>query len=138
LLRGLHEAQEKPDAEILLASALTAGGWERTYVEHENVPHKIFGGYVAHRAYMYAHICSEMVASVHRQDFNHRRDIDYADQPGSQEHCAKQCLHVYIRECGSRTAADAGSANLPDYVCGRCAVPGWISPAPGASCATNT
>jgi acyl-CoA hydrolase len=32
-------------------------------VEHENVPHKIFGGYVAHRAYMYAHICSEMVAS---------------------------------------------------------------------------
>jgi acyl-coenzyme A thioesterase 9 len=63
LLRGLHEAQEKPDAEILLASALTAGGWERTYVEHENVPHKIFGGYVAHRAYMYAHICSEMVAS---------------------------------------------------------------------------
>jgi len=63
LLRGLHEAQEKPGADILLASALTAGGWERTYVEHENVPHKIFGGYVAHRAYMYAHICSEMVAS---------------------------------------------------------------------------
>ena len=63
LLRGLHEAQEQPGANILLASALTAGGWERTYVEHENVPHKIFGGYVAHRAYMYAHICSEMVAS---------------------------------------------------------------------------
>jgi acyl-CoA hydrolase len=63
LLRRLHEAQEHPDAGILLASALTAEGWERTYVEHENVPHKIFGGYVAHRAYMVAHICSEMVAS---------------------------------------------------------------------------
>src|ERR1019366_9115831 len=63
LLRRLHEAQEQPGANIPLASTLSAGGWERTYVEHENVPHKIFGGYVAHRAYMYAHICSEMVAS---------------------------------------------------------------------------
>ncbi|MDR3746002.1 MAG: acyl-CoA thioesterase [Acidobacteriaceae bacterium] len=87
LLRRLHEAQAQSDPavhwqsdpvvyaqdggeisaqsepKILLASPLMAGGWERTYVEHENVPHKIFGGYVAHRAYMYAHICSEMVAS---------------------------------------------------------------------------
>ena len=63
LLRRLHEAQEVPGAIIQLASPLMAGGWERTYVEHENVPHKIFGGYVAHRAYTYAHICSEMVAS---------------------------------------------------------------------------
>lgn len=63
LLRRLHEAQEQHGVEIQLASPLMASGWERTYVEHENVPHKIFGGYVAHRAYMYAHICSEMVAS---------------------------------------------------------------------------
>ena len=63
LLRRLHEAQEPPAADILLASSLTVEGWERTYVEHENVPHKIFGGYVAHRAYMGAHICSEMVAT---------------------------------------------------------------------------
>jgi acyl-CoA hydrolase len=63
LLHRLHEAQEQPGADILLASKLTAGSWERTYLEHENVPHKIFGGYVAHRAYMVAHICSEMVAS---------------------------------------------------------------------------
>jgi acyl-CoA hydrolase len=63
LLRRLHEAQEQPGAQILLASALTAESWERTYLEHENVPHKIFGGYVAHRAYMLAHICSEMVTS---------------------------------------------------------------------------
>ena len=63
LLRRLHEAQEQPDAKVLLASGLKVEGWERTYVEHENVPHKIFGGYVAHRAYMGAHICSEMVAT---------------------------------------------------------------------------
>jgi acyl-coenzyme A thioesterase 9 len=67
VLRRLHWAQEgareQPEAKILLASGLTAEGWERTYVEHENVPHKIFGGYVAHRAYMVAHICSEMVAA---------------------------------------------------------------------------
>ena len=63
MLRRLHEAQEQPDANILLASELKVEGWERTYVEHENVPHKIFGGYVAHRAYMGAHICSEMVAT---------------------------------------------------------------------------
>jgi acyl-CoA hydrolase len=63
LLRHLHEAQEQPGANILLASTLTASSWERTYLEHENVPHKIFGGYVAHRAYMIAHICSEMVTS---------------------------------------------------------------------------
>jgi acyl-coenzyme A thioesterase 9 len=63
LLRRLHEAQEQPGADVLLASTLTAESWERTYLEHENVPHKIFGGYVAHRAYMVAHICSEMVAS---------------------------------------------------------------------------
>lgn len=62
-LRRLHEAQEQEGAQIQLASPLMAGGWERTYVEHENVPHKIFGGFVAHRAYTYAHICSEMVAS---------------------------------------------------------------------------
>ena len=63
LLRRLHEAQEQPGADLLLASKLTAESWERTYLEHENVPHKIFGGYVAHRAYMVAHICSEMVTS---------------------------------------------------------------------------
>jgi acyl-coenzyme A thioesterase 9 len=63
LLRELHEAQEQPEAHVLLASTLTAESWERTYLEHENVPHKIFGGYVAHHAYMIAHICSEMVTS---------------------------------------------------------------------------
>lgn len=63
LLRRLHDAQEQPGFSGLLAGRLVAEGWERTYPEQENVPQKIFGGYVAHRALMYAHICSEMVAS---------------------------------------------------------------------------
>lgn len=63
LLRRLHEAQEAPGFSGLLAGKLVAEGWERTYPEQENVPQTIFGGYVAHRALMYAHICSEMVAS---------------------------------------------------------------------------
>jgi acyl-CoA hydrolase len=63
LLRRLHEAQERIDGDIVLASTLVVSGWERTHLEHENVPQRIFGGYVAHRAYMYSHIASEMVAS---------------------------------------------------------------------------
>lgn len=63
LLRRLHETQEQPGFAGLLAGRLAAEGWERTYPEQENVPQKIFGGYVAHRALMYADICSEMVAS---------------------------------------------------------------------------
>ncbi|HEX4311655.1 MAG TPA: acyl-CoA thioesterase [Acidobacteriaceae bacterium] len=63
LLRRLHEAQERQGFAGLLAGRLVVEGWERTYPEQENVPQTIFGGYVAHRALMYAHICSELVAS---------------------------------------------------------------------------
>lgn len=63
MLRKLHEAQRVPGSDLLLATNLVTSGWERTYPEHENVPQKIFGGYVAHRAYMYAHICAEMFAT---------------------------------------------------------------------------
>ncbi|MGA7521752.1 MAG: acyl-CoA thioesterase [Acidobacteriaceae bacterium] len=63
LLRRLHDAQEQSGFAGLLAARLTAEGWERTYPEQENVPQTIFGGLVAHRALMVAHICSELVAS---------------------------------------------------------------------------
>jgi acyl-coenzyme A thioesterase 9 len=66
MLHALHQTAdqtiEKPTTPLLIPSELVTSGWERTYPEHENVPQKIFGGYVAHRAYMYAHICAEMVA----------------------------------------------------------------------------
>ena len=62
LLHKLHHEAELAQGPVLLPRELVTSGWERTYPEHENVPQKIFGGYVAHRAYMYAHICAELVA----------------------------------------------------------------------------
>lgn len=61
MLRELHAALDRAPTPPLVAPDLVTSGWERTYPEHENVPQKIFGGYVAHRAYMYAHLCAEMV-----------------------------------------------------------------------------
>ncbi len=63
MLRRLHEAQEQAGSTALLASNQVTEGWERTYPEYENVPQKIFGGWVAHRAYTYAHICAERLAT---------------------------------------------------------------------------
>jgi acyl-CoA hydrolase len=78
ILRKLHEAQDQPGLKVLLASRQVTEGWERTYPEYENVPQKIFGGWVAHRAYTYAHICAErlathrmLLASVDRINFYH-------------------------------------------------------------------
>jgi len=78
MLRGLHEAQEQAGIKVLLAGKQVTEGWERTYPEYENVPQKIFGGWVAHRAYTYAHICAErlathrmLLASVDRINFYH-------------------------------------------------------------------
>lgn len=78
MLRRLHEAQDQPGMKVLLASKQVTEGWERTYPEYENVPQKIFGGWVAHRAYTYAHICAErlathrmLLASVDRINFYH-------------------------------------------------------------------
>lgn len=59
-LRGEREAAG-PNAR--LARDLSATAWERVYPEQENVPHKIFGGYVIHRAYQLASIQAEQLAS---------------------------------------------------------------------------
>lgn len=78
MLRGLHEAQEQPGIKVVLAGKQVTEGWERTYPEYENVPQTIFGGWVAHRAYTYSHICAErlatermLLASVDRINFRH-------------------------------------------------------------------
>ncbi|MBS1765942.1 MAG: acyl-CoA thioesterase [Acidobacteria bacterium] len=62
LLQRLHAAQESPDFEGLRAEALTASGWERMYPEQENVPKKIFGGYLIRKAYEQSAICAELAA----------------------------------------------------------------------------
>ncbi len=62
LLARLHTAQEQPGFDGSLVSRLTTEGWERTYPEHENVPTKIFGGYLVRRAYELASINAEEIA----------------------------------------------------------------------------
>lgn len=62
MLSGLHMAQETPAFAGLLAGRLVADSWEMMYPEQENVPQKIFGGYLIRRAFELSSICCEMVA----------------------------------------------------------------------------
>lgn len=78
MLTDLHTAQDEPGFSGLLAGRLTADAWERMYPEQENVPKKIFGGYLIRRAYELASICCEQVApnrpipaAVNRINFFH-------------------------------------------------------------------
>lgn len=61
-LAALHKAQDEPGFAGLLSARLVADSWERMYPEFENVPQKIFGGYLVRRAYELSSICSELVA----------------------------------------------------------------------------
>jgi len=77
LLQKLHAAQDDAAFDGLLARDLVTTGWERMYPEQENVPKKIFGGYVIRKAYEQSAICAELVAphrpviiSVNRINFN--------------------------------------------------------------------
>ena len=78
MLTDLHSAQDEPGFNGLLAGKLTADAWERMYPEQENVPKKIFGGYLIRRAFELSSICSEQVApnraipaAVNRINFFH-------------------------------------------------------------------
>ena len=76
MLLSLHLEQEAEGFDGLRARDLVASSWERVYPEQENVPHKIFGGYLIHRAYELAAIHAEeltthgaVVAAVNRINF---------------------------------------------------------------------
>jgi acyl-CoA hydrolase len=78
LLTTLHHAQEEPGFQGLLAGRLVTDAWERMYPEQENVPQKIFGGYLIRRAYELSSICAELaapgrsiIAAVNRINFMH-------------------------------------------------------------------
>ena len=58
----LHKAQDEPDFQGMLVGRMATDSWERMFPEFENVPQKIFGGYLIRRAYELAAICSELVA----------------------------------------------------------------------------
>ncbi len=62
ILRRLHTEQEQPLFEGLRVRDLVASSWETVYPEQENVPQKIFGGYLIHRAFQLASIHAEHVA----------------------------------------------------------------------------
>jgi len=62
MLRQLHLAQEKEDFDGLLAGDLVRSSWERMFPEQENVPEKIFGGYVIRRAFELATMHAEEIA----------------------------------------------------------------------------
>jgi acyl-CoA hydrolase len=62
LLARLHRVQEEPGFAGLLAGRLATEAWERMFPEQENVPRKIFGGYVMRRAYELSSICAELAA----------------------------------------------------------------------------
>lgn len=63
LLAALRREREAAGDSAMLTRSLAATAWERVYPEHENVPTKIFGGYVIHRAYQLAAIHAEQLAS---------------------------------------------------------------------------
>lgn len=61
MLRELHKAQEKDDFDGLLAGNLIRNSMERMYPDQENVPNKIFGGYVIRRAFELALMHAEEI-----------------------------------------------------------------------------
>jgi acyl-CoA hydrolase len=63
LLKSLHTAQEQPDFNGFLAGDLVRSNLERMYPENENVPQKIFGGYLMRRAFEFALMHAEEIAT---------------------------------------------------------------------------
>lgn len=63
LLMRLRAAREAAGANARLVRDLATTAWEQVYPEQENVPQKIFGGYLIHRAYQLAAIQAEQIAS---------------------------------------------------------------------------
>lgn len=61
-LQAIHRAQEADDFDGLLAGDLVLRNVERMYPDHENVPKKIFGGYVIRRAFELALMHAEEIA----------------------------------------------------------------------------
>lgn len=68
MLRELHKAQENDNFDGLLAGKLIRNSMERMYPDQENVPKKIFGGYVIRRAFELALMHAEEIVS-HRPVF---------------------------------------------------------------------
>lgn len=57
-----RRTQDGPCFRGFLASRLVTESWEMMYPEQENVPQKIFGGYLIRRAFELSSICCELAA----------------------------------------------------------------------------
>jgi acyl-coenzyme A thioesterase 9 len=76
MLLRLHMEQDADGFGGVRVRDLVSSSWDRVYPEQENVPQKIFGGYLIHRAYEMAAIHAEeltthraVVAAVNRINF---------------------------------------------------------------------
>jgi acyl-coenzyme A thioesterase 9 len=63
MLTRLHHEQESHGFDGLLMRDLVTHSWDRVYPEQENVPKKIFGGYLIHRAFQLAAIHAGQIAT---------------------------------------------------------------------------
>lgn len=95
MLFRLHSEQEAVGFDGRRIRDLVTDSWERVYPEQENVPQKIFGGYLVHRAYELAAIVAEelatdrvVVAAVNRINFKQPVRI------GDRLHFASRVLYT--------------------------------------------
>ena len=118
MLTGLHMAQEAPGFTGLRTGQLTADSWEMMYPEQENVPQKIFGGYLIRRAFELSTICSDLVApdrsivvAVNRINFF---------QPvrmGDKLHYTSRVVYTNDSLSASRPASNGSAATGPARPC---------------------
>jgi hypothetical protein len=77
-----RRAHDEPGFRGLRASRLVTESWEMVYPEQENVPKKIFGGYLIRCAFELSSICCELAAP----------DRIYYELTDDQEELWNNCL----------------------------------------------
>ncbi|WP_242393916.1 acyl-CoA thioesterase [Anaeromyxobacter oryzisoli] len=126
-LAALHEAQQAPDFEGKLARNFVTDSWERMYPEQENVPRKIFGGYLIRRAYELCSISAyriapdrPIIAAVNRINFFHPVRLGdmlhYTSRIVYSGHCAVSVQASIERISRDRTAKALSNSCLFTFV----------------------
>lgn len=110
MLLVLHSEQESAGFGGHLARDLTTSSWERVYPEQENVPSKIFGGHLIHRAYQLASIHAEELAS-HRPVVVAVNRIDFLRpvRIGDKLHFASRIVYTGRTSIAVRSASNASA-----------------------------
>jgi acyl-CoA hydrolase len=161
LMSRLHAAQDRPGFDGMLVSKLVTSNWERMYPEQENVPRKIFGGYLVRRLrarddqrrgdrpgsagdppgqpdqFPPAGADGGQAAlreprGVHGLDVDLRRGIHRAGESRPGHESSVEQLRLHFRERGRRHDAAAGSERVPHDLRGGRAVSRGASPQPAS------